>query len=80
MAPWVAEKELAEGSLIMRPPPRSKIARQWVVIHQGNRDLRKPEQTFIGLCRMASAHLGRRFGDEAISRGAAARPSAGRVS
>jgi LysR family transcriptional regulator, low CO2-responsive transcriptional regulator len=80
MAPWVAEKELAEGSLIMRPPPRSTIARQWVVIHQGNRDLRKPEQTFIGLCRMASAHLGRRFGDEAISRSAAARRSAGRVS
>jgi len=63
MAPWVAEKELAEGSLIMRPTPRSKVIRQWVVIHQGNRDLRKPEQTFIGLCRMAAAHLGRPFGD-----------------
>ena len=60
MAPWVAEKELAEGSLIMRPTPRSKIVRQWTVIHQGNRELRKPEQTFIGLCRMAVAGLGRR--------------------
>jgi hypothetical protein len=28
-----------------------------VVIHQGNRGIRKPEQTFIGLCRMAAAHL-----------------------
>ena len=63
MAPWVAEKELAEGSLVMRPTPRSKVTRQWVVIHQGHRELRKPEQTFIGLCRMAAAHLGRRFGD-----------------
>jgi LysR family transcriptional regulator, low CO2-responsive transcriptional regulator len=63
MAPWVAEKELAEGSLTMRPTPRSKITRQWVVIHQGRRELRKPEQTFIGLCRMAAAHLGRPFGD-----------------
>ena len=62
MAPWVAEKELAEGSLVMRPTPRSKVTRQWVVIHQGRRELRKPEQTFIGLCRMAAAHLGRRFG------------------
>ena len=63
MAPWVAEKELAEGSLVMRPTPRFKLTRQWVIIHQGHRELRKPEQTFIGLCRMAAAHLGRRFGD-----------------
>ncbi|HEY5705058.1 MAG TPA: LysR family transcriptional regulator [Terrimicrobiaceae bacterium] len=63
MAPWVAEKELAEGSLVMRSTPRSKITRQWVVVHQGNRELRKPEQTFIGLCRMAAANLGRRFGE-----------------
>jgi LysR family transcriptional regulator, low CO2-responsive transcriptional regulator len=63
MAPWVAENELAEGSLVMRPTPRSKVVRQWVVVHQRNRDLRKPEQTFIGLCRMAAAQLGRRFGE-----------------
>ncbi len=73
MAPWVAEKEIAEGSLIMRPTPRSKIVRQWVVIHQGNRDLRKLEQTFLGLCRMATAHLGRAFGDEKVSRPVATR-------
>ncbi len=70
MAPWVAEKELAEGSLIMRSTPRSKIVRQWAVIHQGNRDLRKPEQTFIGLCRMAATHLGRRFGEDSTVKGA----------
>ena len=63
MAPWVAEKELAEGSLIMRSTPRSKLTRQWAVIHQGKRELRKPEQTFIGLCRMATAQLGRRFSE-----------------
>jgi DNA-binding transcriptional LysR family regulator len=63
MAPWVAEKELAEGSLVMRSTPRSKLTRQWAVIHQGKRELRKPEQTFIGLCRMATAHLGTRFAD-----------------
>jgi DNA-binding transcriptional LysR family regulator len=63
MAPWVAEKELAEGSLVMRSTPRSKLTRQWAVIHQGKRELRKPEQTFIGLCRMATAQLGRRFGE-----------------
>jgi DNA-binding transcriptional LysR family regulator len=64
MAPWVADKELAEGSLVMRPTPRFKLVRHWVVIHQGNREVRKSEQTFIGLCRMAATHLGRRFGEE----------------
>ncbi|HEY5743256.1 MAG TPA: LysR family transcriptional regulator [Terrimicrobiaceae bacterium] len=73
MAPWVAEKELAEGSLIMRATPRSKIIRHWVIVHQGNRDLRKPEQTFIGLCRMAATQLGRRLSGETISRKTAGR-------
>jgi len=57
MAPWVARKELADGSLMALPPPRSKIARQWVVVHQGSREIRQSEQTFIGLCRMATATL-----------------------
>jgi LysR family transcriptional regulator, low CO2-responsive transcriptional regulator len=60
MAPWAAEKELAEGSLVMRTTPRWRVTRQWMVIHQGNREIRKPEQTFIGLCRMAAGQLGRR--------------------
>ena len=59
MAPWVATKELAEGSLVMRPTPRSTVNRNRVVVHQGNRGLRKLEQTFIGLCRMTVADLGR---------------------
>jgi len=53
MAPWVAEKELAEGSLLSLPTPRFKIERTWGVVHQGHRKLRPNEQTFIGLCRMA---------------------------
>jgi DNA-binding transcriptional LysR family regulator len=57
MAPWVARKELAAGSLVAHATPRSKIARQWVVIHQGGREIRPAEQTFIGLCRMATTDL-----------------------
>lgn len=57
MAPWVARKELAEGSLVGHVTPRFKIARQWVVIHQGAREIRPAEQTFIGLCRMAAEAL-----------------------
>ncbi len=53
MAPWVATKELEEGSLISLPTPRFKIERTWGVMHQGHRELRPSEQTFIGLCQMA---------------------------
>ena len=62
MAPWVAEKEIAEGSLVMRATPKSKLTRHWVVAHQAKRELRKPEHTFVGLCRMAAVHFGGRFG------------------
>jgi len=55
MAPWVARKELAEGSLMALPPPRLKVSRHWA--HLGSREIRQPEQTFIGLCRMATADL-----------------------
>jgi hypothetical protein len=35
MAPWVATKELAEGSLVMRPTPRSTVNRNRVVVPSG---------------------------------------------
>ncbi len=57
MAPWAAATELEEGSLVMMPTPRFRIVRQWTVVHQGTRELRQPEQTFIGLCRMAAAQI-----------------------
>ncbi|MGH8046864.1 MAG: LysR family transcriptional regulator [Chthoniobacterales bacterium] len=59
MAPWVAAKEIEEGSLASLPTPRFKIERSWGVVHQGHRELRPHEQTFIGLCRMACESLER---------------------
>jgi DNA-binding transcriptional LysR family regulator len=59
MAPWVARKEISEGSLRAMPTSRNKITRNWKVIHQGNREIRQAERTFIGLCRMAAAELAR---------------------
>jgi DNA-binding transcriptional LysR family regulator len=59
MAPWVAAKEIGEGSLASLPTPRFKIERSWGVVHQGHRELRPHEQTFIGLCRMACESLER---------------------
>jgi DNA-binding transcriptional LysR family regulator len=57
MAPWVAQKELTEGSLMALPPPRARIDRHWVIIQQEGRSARQSEQTFIGLCRLATANL-----------------------
>jgi DNA-binding transcriptional LysR family regulator len=58
MAPWVAAKELEEGSLKTLPTPRFKIERTWGVIQQGHHDERRHhEQTFIGLCQMACEAL-----------------------
>ncbi len=53
MAPWVAARELEEGSLIRRALPKFPIKRKWSAIHHASRGLRQPELTFIGLCRMA---------------------------
>jgi DNA-binding transcriptional LysR family regulator len=53
MAPWVAAAELEQGSLVALPTPRYRIEREWSVIHQGTREIRQSEQTFIGLCRLA---------------------------
>lgn len=57
MAPWVASKEIREGSLECLPTPRFCIERQWVIIQQDNREIRQSEQTFIGLCRIAANDL-----------------------
>ena len=57
MAPWVAAKEIEEGSMAFLPTPRFKIERSWGIIYQGHRELRPHEQTFIGLCRMACEPL-----------------------
>jgi LysR family transcriptional regulator, low CO2-responsive transcriptional regulator len=54
MAPWVAARELQEGSLVARPLPKVLIRRSWSVVHQAGRELSQAEQTFLGLCRLAA--------------------------
>lgn len=53
MAPWVAARELEEGSLVRRALPKFPVKRKWSALHHASRQLRQPELTFIGLCRMA---------------------------
>ena len=50
LAPWVARRELAEGSLVALPMPGGKLKRVWGVAHLRGRKLSLAEETFAGLC------------------------------
>ena len=57
MAPWMAQKELRDGSLVALPLGRRKLKRGWGVLHWRGRRLSLAEETFVGLCRSASADM-----------------------
>lgn len=50
MAPWVARRELAEGSLVALPLGRRALTRCWGVLHARGKPLTLAEETFIRLC------------------------------
>lgn len=50
LAPWIAHRELAEGSLVSLPLPGGKLKRTWGVAHLRGRKLSLTEETFAGLC------------------------------
>ena len=57
LAPWVAKKEIEEGSLVALPLGRKKLSRRWGIIHWRGKRLNLAEETFIGLCDSACAPL-----------------------
>lgn len=57
LAPWIARKEIEEGSLVALPLGRKKLQRRWGIIHWRGKRLNLAEETFIGLCESASATL-----------------------
>jgi DNA-binding transcriptional LysR family regulator len=57
LAPWVAKKELDEGSLVALPLGRRKLTRRWGILHWKGKRLSLAEETFIGLCESATASL-----------------------
>ncbi len=57
VAPWVAAKEIADGSLKVLSIDGPKIEREWAVFHPNQRKPSQVEETFIGLCEMAFADL-----------------------
>jgi DNA-binding transcriptional LysR family regulator len=57
LAPWIAKKEIEEGSLVALPLGRRKLQRRWGILHWRGKRLNLAEETFIGLCESASILL-----------------------
>jgi len=58
LASWVARREIDDGSMIALPLGRRKLTRRWGILHWRGKRLNLAEETFIGLCKSASALLG----------------------
>jgi DNA-binding transcriptional LysR family regulator len=54
LAPWVAEKELAEGSLRAFPLGKRKLKRRWGILLREGQRLTLTQETFINLCKAVS--------------------------
>jgi DNA-binding transcriptional LysR family regulator len=58
LAPWIARREIDEGSLVALPLGRKKLSRRWGILQWSGRRLSLAEETFVGLCRSACALFG----------------------
>lgn len=56
-APWIAQKELAEGSLVAFPIGSRRLRREWGVAYLRGRRLALAEETFVGLCESVAETL-----------------------
>lgn len=57
LAPWVAQRELAEGSLMSLPLGTRKLQRSWGILLRKGQRLSLAQETFIGLCGAVSDNL-----------------------
>jgi DNA-binding transcriptional LysR family regulator len=57
LAPWVARKELAEGSLRSLPLGKRKLQRRWGILLRRGQKLTLAHETFIGLCKAVIENL-----------------------
>ena len=57
VAPWVASREIADGSLRVVNIDEPDIEREWGVFHSPKRQPSLVEEAFIGLCEMAFAAM-----------------------
>jgi DNA-binding transcriptional LysR family regulator len=57
LAPWIARRELDEGSLVSLPLGRRRLERRWGILHLRGKRLNLAEETFLNLSREATAKL-----------------------
>ncbi len=57
LAPWIARKEVEEGSLVVLPLGRRKLKRNWGILHWRSKRLSLAEETFVSVCRSATESL-----------------------
>jgi len=57
VAPWIAAREIEDGTLRAVEIPEPGIEREWGVFHSANREPSLVEEAFIGLCEMAFAAM-----------------------
>ena len=58
LAPWVAQRELTEGSLRALPLGPRKLERSWGILLRKGQPLSLAQQTFIGLCSAVAENMG----------------------
>lgn len=57
VSPWIARKEIEEGSVMALPLGRRRLRRRWGILHWRGKRLSLAEETFVGLCEAACALL-----------------------
>lgn len=57
LAPWTARREVRDGSIVLLPLGRRKLRRAWGVVHWRGRRMSLAEETFLSLCKTASAAM-----------------------
>lgn len=57
LAPWIAQKELEERSVVALPLGRRSLIRHWGILHWRGRRFNLAEETFVGLCESATAQF-----------------------
>lgn len=60
VSPWIARKEIEEGSVVALPLGRRRLRRRWGILHWRGKRLNLAEETFVGLCEAACVPLNTR--------------------
>ncbi|MDB6054016.1 MAG: LysR family transcriptional regulator [Verrucomicrobiales bacterium] len=57
VAPWIAQKELQERSVVVMPLGKRKLKRTWGIAYWKGKRLSLSEETFVGLCKTVCESL-----------------------